>query len=418
MDMEARNQYLQEIQKEYLPATKKQKTRLLDEAEKRTKLVRKYLIRKLSPVNNWQKKPRRKRKEKYDKKFTSALVKMWEIFDYPCGQRLVPMLRTETDRLRKLGELLCSEEVAQKLKEVSFRTVDEKLKPAKEREGLKHKYSKRKNPLLYQKIPVKLSDELDRTQMGNVQIDLVEHCGASAAGEYLCTLSSVDILSGWWEGEAVMGKGQYRIFKALEAIRSRFPFPWQEIHSDNGAEFINGHLFKYSQQENLGFSRSRPFKKNDNCFIEQKNWTHVKKLVGYYRYDTPAELRSINNLYQNEQRLYKNFFQPVIKLISKERIGGKVKRIYDLPKTPYQSIMEAKDVPQAIKEKLTAIYLALNPAQLKREIDRKIELIYEAYQNKSKTRESSIKNQKKLKPSLVTYYIAQPMRVRLPSYIA
>lgn len=411
--MAARNQYLQEIQNEYLQAPRKQKATLLNEAEKRTRLNRKYLICKLSPANSWQKKTRKKRKEKYNNEFVSVLTKVWRIFDRPCGQRLVPLLKAETDRLRSFGELVCSEEVARKLKEVSFRTIDEKLKHQKIVEGLKNRYSKRTNPLLYQKIPVKLSDELDRTRTGNVQIDLVEHCGQSTAGEYICTLSTVDVSTGWWEGEAVRNKGQYVTFKGITSIRNRFPFRWNQIHSDNGSEFINWHLFRYSQNEKLGFSRSRPFKKNDNCFVEQKNWTHVKKFVGYYRYDTREELETMNNLYRNEFRLYKNFFQPIIKLVSKERIGGKIKRVYDAPKTPYQMILEAKGIPKKIKQELKKIYLPLNPAQLKRKIDSKLNLIYEAYKKKDRADIKTIKFAKKLRPRSVRYYIAQPETVRL-----
>ena len=213
------------------------------------------------------------------------MVRLWKIFDYPCGQRLKSSLETEVDRLREQGELICSDEVAEKLKRISFRTIDEKLKHQKEVEFLKRKYHKKIHPLLYQKIPVKLSDEWDRSQLGNIQTDLIEHCGQSARGEYINTVSNTDIATGWWEGEAITGRGQIPTQQGLDKARKRFPFDWQEIHSDNGTEYINAHLFRYTEKEGLAFSRSRPNKKNDNCFVEQKNWTHVKKYVGYLRYD-------------------------------------------------------------------------------------------------------------------------------------
>lgn len=407
MDMRSRNQYLKQLRIEYLRTkSKKGKGGLLDEAQKRTGLNRKYLIRKLKVLSNLDKKkvkPRR-RKQFYDGYVRAALVRCWEIFDYPCGQRLEPLLKQEVERLRRLGELRCCDEVAQKLKTISARTIDEKIKRQKEMEGLRRKYNHKRHPLLYKKIPIKLSHEQDRTQLGNMRIDLVEHCGQSARGEYINTLSTTDISSGWWEGEAVMGRSQEVVFNGLKGLRNRFPFAWKEIHSDNGTEFINWHLLRYTQKEELGFSRSRPNKKNDNCFVEQKNWTHVKKFVGYFRYDTKGELEILNDLYRNELRLYKNLFQPVIKLISKERIGGKVHRKYDDPKTPYQRIMESQGVGEKLKQELMKAYISLNPAQLKRVIDDKLNKLYEVYQKKNKTQGIALR--KKLQPSTVTFLVA------------
>lgn len=299
--MYSKNQYLKELRSEYLKTkSKKRKGQLLDEAEKRIGLNRKYLMEKLKPKSNLDKDKfsRKRRKEYYDGYVRSALVQAWRIFDYPCGQRLAPLLKSETDRLRKLGELRCSDKTAAKLKEISFRTIDEKL----------------------------------------------------------------------------------------------------QHHSDNGTE---PHLFRYTQKEGLGFSRSRPSKKNDNCFVEQKNWTHVKKFVGYLRYDTAEEQTVLNNLYRNEVRLYKNFFQPVIKLISKERVGGEIHRKYDRPKTLYQKVMESDK-----KCSLQKIYLSLNPAELKRSIDKKLDLLYKVYQKKNKS--LKVEPLKKLTPISVRKYIAQP----------
>lgn len=408
MDMHSRNQYLKQLRIEYLRTkSKKGKGRLLDEAHKRTGLNRKYIIRKLRHLSNLDRKeakPRR-RKQLYDGYVRAALVRCWEIFDYPCGQRLKPLLKEEVERLRELGELKCCDEVAQKLRIISARTIDEKLRRQKEMEGLKRKHRQNRHPLLYQKIPIKLSYEQDRTKLGNIQIDLVEHCGQSARGEYINTLSTTDISSGWWEAESVMGRSQEAVFDGLKELRNRFPFAWEEIHSDNGTEFINWHLLRYTQKEELGFSRSRPNKKNDNCFVEQKNWTHVKKFVGYFRYDTKGELEILNDLYRNELRLYKNLFQPVIKLISKERIGGKVHRKYDDPKTPYQRVMESQGVEERLKQELMKAYISLNPAQLKRAIDDKLNKLHKVYQQKNKSQEvASIR--KKLQPSTVTFLVA------------
>jgi hypothetical protein len=394
MDMYSRNQYLKELREEYLRIrSKKKRGELLDEAGKRTKLARKYLIVKLKPKSNLDrdKLQRKKRAQYYDNSIKPALVRMWQIFDYPCGQRLEPLLNTETDRLRRLKELDCSDQTALKLKEMGSATIDRKLKHQKEIEQIKNKYRRKIHPLLYQKIPVKVFGEQNREELGNLQADFVEHCGQSAAGEYLNTLSITDICSGWWEGETIMGRGQERTFQGLKEAKTRFPFAWKGIHSDNDAAFINWHFLKYCERESLEFSRSRPYKKNDNCLVEQKNWTHVKKFVGYSRYDTEAELNILNSLYRNELRLFKNFFQPVIKLVAKERIKGKIHRCYDKARTPYKRIMESKEVPEQTKQKLLAIYESLNPAELKRTIDRQLDLLYEAYQDKNKTVKVDIK---------------------------
>lgn len=414
MDMYSKNQYLKALIEErgYHLKSKKEKSQLLDEYCKTAKQNRNYVIRKIRTGicfrSNFAK---RKRRLIYDGYVKDTLVKIWKIFDYPCGQRLKPLIETELERLRKLAELNCSDETALKLKKIGSATIDRKLSHQKEVERIKRKYQKKIHPLLYQKIPVKLSDEWDRSQLGNIQTDLIEHCGQSARGEYINTVSNTDISTGWWEGQAIIGRGQIPTQEGLTQARLRFPFSWKEIHSDNGTEYINAHLFRYTQKDKLGFSRSRPNKKNDNCFVEQKNWTHVKKYVGSFRYDTLQEQEILNSLYRNELRLYKNFFQPVIKLISKERIAGKIHRKYDIPKTPYQRVMESKEVSEKKKQELKKIYQSLNPAELKRAIDRKLNLLYMAYQEKNKSQKTE--GQKKLKPVSISFLNVEPDSVSI-----
>jgi len=398
MDMCSKNQYLQRLLLQaggYHLKSKKEKGMILDEYCRVTGQNRKYVIRKIRtgsyiPDKTIGRKTKRKRGKYYNSYVVAALIKCWKIFDYPCGQRLSPLLKTEVDRLRRLKELHCSDKVAGKLKEISSSTIDKKLSREKEVLHLRRRYSKKNNPLLYQQIPVNPSWQQSRKVLGNLQIDLVEHCGNSVRGEYICTLSNTDISTGWWEGEAVMGKSQKAVFKGLEAQRKRFPFPWNSIHSDSGTEFINHHMLEYTQRERLGFSRSRPYRKNDNCFVEQKNWTHVKKFVGYRRYDTKEELNLLNQLYQKELRLYKNFFQPVMKLKRKVRIGGKIIRKYEEPKTPYHRLMESKAVSPKTKRRLQKIYNSLNPAELKRAIDKKRWQLYKIYQNKKNKSQRSL----------------------------
>lgn len=302
-------------------------------------------------------------------------------------------MEEETDRLRTLGELDCSDIVAGKLKQMGSATIDRKLKRTKQIELAKKKYGK-KHPLLYQKIPVKVFAEQDRSVLGNMQIDLVEHCGSSASGEFVNTLTAIDINSGWTEQSAVMGKSQENTRFGIDSARARCPFAWKEIHSDGGTEFINAHLFRYTIGTELGFSRSRPYKKNDNCLVEQKNNTHVRRLVGYLRYDTIEEQSLLNDLYYNELRLFKNFFSPVIKLVLKERVSGRIFRRYDRPRTPFQRLLESLEISESKKQELKNMYQPLNPAELKRRIDKKLGMLYEFY--KQKNNSQKVEEKKKI----------------------
>ena len=398
--MNARNQYLKVLQRKYFMAkSRKEKSSILDEYCSNTHQNRKYIIRKLgSPISLVAK--RRGGKEiVYDGHVKAALAEVWDIFDEPCGQRLAPLLKTEVDRLRQLEEIFVSNEVAEKLKKISSRTIDRALRRQKEALHLNRKYRQKRNPLIYQKIPVKAGG-WDRSLPGQLQVDLVEHCGQLASGLYGNTVSCAEVAFGWWEGEAIFGSGQEESFNALERIRKRTPFRWVHVHPDNDKSFINWHLFRYCEAEGIQFSRSRPYKKNDNNFVEQKNSTHIRAVIGHLRYDTEKELSLINSLYRENLRLYKNFFQPVMKLKEKIRDKGKVHRRYDTPKTPYQRLMESEHIPEETKEKLKELYQSLNPAELKRKIDEKIHRLFKVYEEKQ--RGTEINSSKKQTPRLRT----------------
>ena len=414
MDMHSRNEYLKTLRERYLKAkTKKEKSRILDEYCLNTGQARKYATRKIQPKVSLNPKPRKRRREIYDGQLKAALAKVWEIFDYPCGQRLKPLLEVEVDRLREFGELNIQDDVTLKLKKISSATIDRKLKHQREfLHLLKSKGGPKPGSLLKQKIPIRLT-QWDTSQVGYVEADMVVHCGSSTLGEYVNTLSTTEISAGWWEGEAILGRSQEHSFQALKEIRKRTPFEWKGLDSDNGSEFINDILYKYCQREKLEFTRSRPNRKNDNAYIEQKNWTHVRKILGYLRYDTLGELMIINDLYRGDLRLYKNFFQPVMKLVSKERIGGHIKRRYGVPKTPYQSLTESNQVSKEAKEELKGIYLGLNPAELKRGIEAKLDKLFKTYEEKRRTQQ--VDPHKRLVPHMVTSFMIQRPKVGLPS---
>jgi hypothetical protein len=380
MDMHSREQYLAQLREEYRRASKKQKTRLLNEARKRTRLARKVLIRKLAhPAKLKQRKP--KRGVTYGVDVLTTLVEIWVLFDFACGQRLVAALRTEVPRLRTTGLLKCSDDVAEKLAKISASTVDRLLRREKQVRRVNRPRSATVHPLLYQKIPVKVAGEWDTDEVGNVQVDYVEHCGRSNGGQYIHTVSVVDIASGWWEGEAITARTQEATREALDRIRKRAPFRFREIHPDNDHGLINDLLWRYCRKRQIKLSRSRPYKKNDNAWVEQRNWTHVRKEVGYRRFDTTAELAALSALYA-ALRLYKNFFQPALKLKAKERVGGKIHRKYEPAATPYQRLLDSGQLSGVAEKRLRRQYERLNIVELRRDIDRLRNVLFDLVEGK------------------------------------
>lgn len=367
--MHARKQYLAEVRKEYERADEKGRSRLLDEAEKRTGYNRKYLIRALNRTPRPQQwKARRQRKAEYGAALTSALIAVWDIFEQPCGQRLAPILTEQVDHLRRLGELRCSAVVAEQLKQVSARTIDRLLRREKRVRRLRRNRNPAVQPLIYQKVPVKVAADWDTNEIGNVQVDFVLHCGRSTGGDYVHTISAVDIATNWWEGEAIAVRSQHATKAGLNQMRGRFPFRIRELHPDNDSALVNDLLWDWCRDQKIRLSRSRPYKKNDNAWVEQKNWTHVRKVVGYRRFDTTTELRLLNEIY-GVLRLYKNFFLPTIKLASKTRVDGRIKRTYDAPRTPYERVMGSRQIDRKTKQELRRIYETLNPADLHRRLE-------------------------------------------------
>jgi hypothetical protein len=367
--MHASKQYLAEVRKEYERADESGRSRLLDEAEKRTKYNRKYLIRVLNrePRPELVKRGRRKRKAEYGAAVVTALVEIWDIFEQPCGQRLTAVLREQADRLREWGELRCSDEVAEQLRAISASTIDRLLRREKRIRMLRRNRNPNVQRLIYQKVPVKVASEWDTSEVGNLQVDFVAHCGRSTGGDYIYTISAVDIATNWWEGQAIAVRSQHATKEGLTLMRPRFPFRIRELHPDNDSALVNDLLLNWCREQRIELSRSRPYQKNDNAWVEQKNWTHVRKVVGYRRFDNTNELRLLNEIYA-VLRLYKNFFLPTIKLASKTRVNGRIKRTYDQARTPYQRVMESHQIGRKTKQELKATYESLNPAELQRRL--------------------------------------------------
>lgn len=402
MDIQAKEQYMETLRETYLKGDRKKKKEILDEYCRNTNQERKYAIKKFG-FKVRLKETRKKRKEYYDGPVKATLAKIWTTFDYPCGMRLHPILKTETERLIRDKEIVCSSEVLKKIKKISIATIDRKLRHEKEVLSRDRKYGGKKIMFCH-KIPIKTSAEFDRSIIGHTEVDFVESCGSSASGEYVNNLSVVDVSTGWWEGEAVIGKSQERAVGAIKNVRTRLPFPLLGIHPDNGTNLINALLYNYTTEERIEFTRSRAYKKNDNCFVEQKNSTHVRQVIGYLRYDTEEEMSLINDIYQNELRLFKNFFQPVIKLKEKIRIKGKIHRKYEEAKTPYHRMMESNQIDAKTKDELRLIYENTNPAEIKRRLDKKLDNLVKIY--KKKRDSQTVDKHKKQVPFTVSKYMS------------
>ena len=381
MSLPARREYLKQQKARYLKAAKPEKSLMLREFCQNTGYNKKYAIRILAAGHGYQDKClNRKIHYIYAKEDICYLKQIWEVMDYSCGQRLAPQLPEVIAKLIQFRELDIPPAIAEKLKRISSSTIDERLKNYRSELRRTINSTTRPGSLIKKQIPIRTSS-WDEQRIGCCELDTVAHAGDNAAGEFIVSLDLTDILTGWTETEAVMGKAQSRVMAGLENIKNRLPFALLAIDPDNGSEFINWQLWQYCLDRSIEFTRGRPYAKNDNAHIEQKNWTHVRKVFGYQRRETEAELKIMNDLYRNEIRLYKNFFMASVKLIEKKRTGKnneKIKRIYDRAKTPYQRVIECDQVSEEVKQKLREQYAALNPAELRRNINAKLEKLSRA----------------------------------------
>ena len=355
-------EYGEAVRKRYMMASRREKGEILDEFSRVTGYHRKAAIRLLGrgpgPPGRRRGRPRR-----YGPEVASALKLVWEAGDRLCSKRLKPFLPELVKVLVDHRELTVTPEVAQQLCRLSSSTIDRLLKPHKRVGGRRPLSSTKPGSLLKAAIPIRTFADWEEDHPGFLEIDLVAHCGESTERFYLNTLSAVDVSTGWVECRGVWGKGQDRVGGAVRHISHRLPFPLLGLDSDNGSEFINHHLFAYCERKGITFTRSRPYKKNDSAHVEQKNWSVVRRLVGYDRYASKSALGHLNRLY-DYLRLYINFFQLVMKLQHKTRHGAKVHKVYDNAQTPYQRVLESKVLTREQRETLSLQYQKLNPVQL------------------------------------------------------
>jgi hypothetical protein len=385
-------EYREAVRWRYLNARKEEKGRILDEFIQVTGYHRKAAIRLLHRKGWGKRKQQRGRRRRYGYEVVDVLRKVWEISDRLCSKRLKPFIGELVRVMRQHNEMAINARLEAELCQMSPATIDRLLRPWRRLGGRRPFSTTKPGSLLKNAIPIRTFADWTDERSGFLEVDLVAHCGESAEGFYLTTLSTVDVASGWSECMGVWGKGQSRVKAAVHRIRQRLPFPLLGLDSDNGGEFINHHLYTYCLDEKITFTRSRSYKKNDSCHVEQKNWSVVRRLVGYDRYSSHAALECLNLLYAT-LRHYVNFFQPTMKLLSKTRLGAKVHKVYDMARTPYQRLLESGTLTPAKRAELAATYGGLNPALLLSQLNGHLEKLWNlADRNKPETKEKNAVN--------------------------
>lgn len=369
--------YLESILQRYYQAAKKLKSRMLDELCKVCGYNRKYAIRALAHLvrhgPSRPKAPPAPRRKRYGPRILGIIEAVWKAAYYPWSVRLREILKLWMPWIKKRFRLTPSEE--KQLLTISPSTIDRTLRSKKTK--LKRRLYGRTKPgtLLKHQIPIK-TEHWDVHQPGFAETDTVSHSGNCAEGDFANSVNLTDIFSQWVETRAVMGKGEAAVFEALHEMRGELPFDLLGLDADNGSEFINHHLRRYCDKEHIQFTRSRPYKKDDNAHIEQKNYTHVRKLIGYDRYDSVEAINAMNDLYRNELRLWMNLFQPSVRLLKTVRHGSRVKRIYDAAKTPLDRLIASGKANRLKIAHLKAVRERTDPFELSRIIDAMLRRIW------------------------------------------
>lgn len=366
MTLKFKIEYLSAIRKRYYQARKSEKTKILNELCAVAGYNRKYAIRILA-IKHHEGKKLSGRTKTYSERSVKHLKRLWVIMGEMCSKKMVPALKTW---LKYYEDPDCDDEVRDELLSMSSASIDRYLKSYKASLGRKKRTGTKPGKMFKNVIPLKSFDSnIDRP--GHIEADTVAHCGDSMSGKFAWSLTFTDVYSGWTENRATYGKDSDEVLSAIMDIQFKLPFPVLSFNTDNGTEFLNRSLYLYfSEKKTIEFTRSRPYKKNDNCHVEQKNWTHVRENIGYERYDLIEQVEIMNVIYKLYLNNLYNFFVPQLKLIEKVRVGSKIVKKYDQPKTPNQRLLDSPHLTMGQKEDLRRKYQLLNPIELREIIKR------------------------------------------------
>lgn len=375
----ARMEYLETIYLRYKRAPRKQKSIILNEFSNNCGYHRKHAIRLLNNFKRFTKpKPKKRGKPSVYNKTSvlEPLKRIWLAANLPCSKRLKAILPLWLPSYAKeFGGL--SLEAVKALFKISAPTIDRMLKPLRIKYKGCGKATTKPGSLLKKQISIK-TNQWDETRPGFLEADTIAHCGESLMGDFVYTVNFVDIAISWSEQRAVWGKGETGVLKQVQDVEDSLPFPLLGFDCDNGSEFLNWHLMRHfaNRDKPVQFTRSRPYHKDDNAHVEQKNWTHVRQWFGYHRIDNPVCVGLMNDLYTQEWNLFHNFFCPSVKLLEKKLVAGKTIKKYDSPKTPYQRALESSYVTASTKRFLKERFSKLNPFKLRKIIENKLKTIY------------------------------------------
>ena len=371
-----KSEYLQTVKNRYKNSSKSEKQTILDEFCKVCGYNRKYAIRLLNSKARPKAKRNKKkqgRKSQYDDPLILKVLKQfWVKTNLPCSKRLKAIILLWLPHY----EFALPQAIKNKLLSISPATIDRLMAPIRRKLQIRGTATTKPGSILKKHIPIK-TNQWNEKEPGFVEADTVAHCGSSTEGMFVYTINCVDIATSWTEQRAAWGKGEKGVIDAIKSMERTFPFPLKGFDCDNGSEFLNWHLYRYfiERKQPVQFTRARAYHKNDNAHIEGKNWTHIRQYLGYQRFDKYELVEMLNELYTSQWNLYFNFFIPSVKLIEKQRIGSKIIKKYDKPKTPYQRIIESEALCNVTKNRLKDLFLTLNPFELEKKMTRKIKMI-------------------------------------------
>jgi len=398
LQMKEKQAITRETAPRYQRGTRKEKHHILEEFTKLTGYNRKYAIHLLSTWGKeqvriiqgktvrlvvGQPKQRTKRvgRRIYDERVAAVVKQIWETFDYLCGKRLAVLIRTNAEVWRQEEGFSIDEEIQAKLLSMSPATIDRRLQEERRKLKLKGRSYTRAGSLLKQQIPLRVFSDWDDQQPGFFELDTVAHDGGRGEGEFCWTLTMTDVASGWVELRALRNRAHRWVKEEVDRLASTLPFPLQGIDSDNGGEFINRQLWDWCNAHHITFTRSKPYRKNDSCYVEQKNDLAVRRTVGYDRFDTEEEYQALQEVYRHLCPLL-NFYYPSMKLVEKVRIGSQVKKRYDAPQTPYLRLLESSQVENSVKENLRNQVAQMHLVKQKQLVDQAVERLLQLSRQK------------------------------------